>query len=255
MNRLRRNGVRPPADWKTSVDAALVDAHAFWKAARSFEKLAVYGATRKVGFISYGGHVLPVDAKGEPHFPAVWREHEPTRKAIAAMSDGLCAYCQVLVCSSHVGKGGEDKPPGQVEHFMPKSRFPMLAYTWGNYFLSCAGCNNAKGDAWPRGGYVRPDRGRPGDRFTFARTGEVTARRKKDKAAANTVKDFGLDRHWLNHHRATAIESHLRVVDMLLKVPWIGLADLLVADAVAFSAAINQNVRRAWEAAQRKTSP
>jgi uncharacterized protein (TIGR02646 family) len=216
MIRLRREGMRAPKDWRTSVEAAFPDAEAFRKAAARFERLAEHGKKRVEGFAAYAGHVLPLDGDGKPHFPAVWSDHAPTRQAIAGMSKGFCAYCQSPVSSSHAGKGGEVKPPGQVEHFKPKARFPAQAYVWRNYFLSCAGCNNAKGSKWPVDGYVRPDKGRPEMRFRFARNGEVKARRKGDRAAENMVEDFDLTRSWLTTHREIAIRSHLGLVEKLV---------------------------------------
>src|ERR1700727_2009174 len=120
MIRLWRMRMKAPADWPTMVDSALPDAKAFWSAAKAFERLAEHGATRKKGFVLYAAHLLPVDADGKPHFPPVWSDHEPTRQAIAGMSHGFCAYCQSPVSSNHPGKGGKDKPPGQIEHFLPK---------------------------------------------------------------------------------------------------------------------------------------
>jgi uncharacterized protein (TIGR02646 family) len=252
MIRLRRKGLRTPSDWEAIVDAAFPDAKAFRKAAAAFEKLAEHGAKRQKGFIAYAGHVLPVDGDERHYFPAVWSDHAPTRQAIAAMSRGFCAYCQSPVSCSHAGMGGAEKPPGQIEHFKPKSRFPAHAYAWGNYFLSCAGCNVAKKDKWPRGGYVRPDRGKPENRFTVSRNGEVEARRRKDEPARATIRDLNLQRDWLIRQREGAIRSHLNVVEKVIGRRGIHLRDLLVADFVAFSAAINQNVQRAWEDGMRK---
>ena len=44
----------------------------------------------------------------------------------------ICAY----TCRSIVG--------GSVDHFLPKSKYPELAYEWANYRLSCAFANQAK---------------------------------------------------------------------------------------------------------------
>ena len=254
MIRLQRKGIVAPADWRALVDAAFPDdatAKAFWKKAAAFEKLAEHGGKRKRGFVRYAPNVLPVGSKGRPEFPAVWRKHEELRQKIAGMSAGFCAYCQSPVSSTHAGKEGKKKPPGQIEHFLPKSRFPAHAYDWDNYFLSCGGCNNAKGDKWPVGGYVRPDEGKPGARFVFARDGKVRAK-KGDPAAENTVEDMDLQRYWLAYHRRGAIEAHLVFVERLLGSRHITLGALLMPRRVAFSEAINQNVRRAWAKRRQK---
>ncbi|WP_437543138.1 hypothetical protein WME97_32275 [Sorangium sp. So ce367] len=251
MIRLRRRGVKPPADWQETVDAAFPDAAAFRRKARAFEKLAELGAKREKGFARYAPEVLPTDEKGKPEFPPVWRIDARVRQAIARMSHGFCAYCQSPISSTHPGKGGEDKPPGQVEHFRPKARFPAQVYAWDNYFLVCMACNGAKHDRWPAGGYVRPDEGQPGSRFVFAENGEIEAR-EGDEQARCTVEDFGLTRFWLTQHRRTAIQSHLDFVKKLIGYPDIRLQDILITRPVAFSEAINQNVRRAWAHGRRK---
>jgi uncharacterized protein (TIGR02646 family) len=248
VDRLRRSGARAPADWDATVDAALPDAQAFWKAVKAFERLAPHGAKRRRGFAAYAPHVLEVDKRGKRQFLPLWGKDE-VRQAIAGMSDGFCAYCQSTVSSSHPGARGEEHPPGHIDHHQPKSRFPSLAYRWRNYFLSCAACNVAKGDKWPRGGYVRPDKGDPGARFEFGRDGGVSAR-KGDRRAANTVEDFDLRRHWLTKHRALAIEVHMKLVDRLIGLPGIRVEDLLVSGPAPYREAINQNVRRAWAGAR-----
>lgn len=254
MRRLDRTGVEAPPDWQAIVDGAFPDAAAFWKKARLFEKLAEHGARRKRGFVRYAPGVLPLNAQGQPELPPVWQKDDGVRKVIAGMSHGFCAYCQSQVSSNHAGKRGKERPPGQVEHFRPKSRFPAQAYDWGNYFLACAGCNCAKQDKWPIGGYVRPDEGNPGRRFVFKENGEVKAR-KGDEAAKSTVRDIDLRRYWLVEQRRGAIETHLRVVRLAVGRKGVKLADLLVEDRVAFSEAINQNVRRLWRKRQKTKQP
>lgn len=251
MIRLRRRGVKPPDDWQEIVDAAFPDAAAFWKKAKAFEKLVEQGAKRKAGFASYAPEVLPSDAHGKREFPPVWRTDARVRQAIAGMSHGFCAYCQSPISSSHQGAKGEEMPPGQVEHFRPKARFPAQAYAWDNYFLACMGCNGAKHDKWPAGGYVRPDEGKPGSRFVFAENGEIKAR-DGDEQARCTVEDFGLKRYWLTQHRGNAIQSHLDFVKKLIGRAGIRLQDVLITRPVAFSEAINQNVRRVWRSGRRK---
>jgi uncharacterized protein (TIGR02646 family) len=252
--RLRRRGVKVHADWQRAVDGSFPDAAAFRRKAKAFEKLAEQGAKRVKGFAAYAPEVLPLDGDGKPDFPPVWRADERARKAIAGMSHGFCAYCQCPVSSSHPGKDGEKKPPGQIEHFRPKARFPAQAYDWDNYFLSCMGCNGAKHDKWPATGYVRPDQGRPGSRFEFGENGEIEGR-KRDRQAKNTVEDFDLRRYWLTWHRGMAIQSHLDFVRRLMGTPGIGLDKLLITRPVAFSEAINQNVRRVWGQRRGKNRP
>ncbi|MBB5872877.1 uncharacterized protein (TIGR02646 family) [Allocatelliglobosispora scoriae] len=58
---------------------------------------------------------------------------------LAAMSTGLqrCMYC-------------EDGQGTDIEHFRPKSAYPLHAFVWGNYLLACSHCNsNHKRTAFP----------------------------------------------------------------------------------------------------------
>ena len=129
MIRLLRKGIAAPKGWKKVVNAAFPTpamASEFWRKARAFERLAEHGKKRVDGFAKYAPHALPTSSKGKAEFPAVWQKHEELRQKIAGMSFGYCAYCQSTVSSTHPGKTGKKKPPGQIEHFRPKSRFPML---------------------------------------------------------------------------------------------------------------------------------
>ena len=253
MIRLRRSGVKAPADWKQKVNAALHPRAAeFWKEAAEFEKLGEHDAQRIAGFAKFAPEALPLHKSGKKReFPEVWQRQPALKTAVTAMSRGFCAYCQTPVTASHHGK-----VPGQVEHFLPKSRFPMRAYDVGNYFLACMACNVEKSDKWPRGGYVRPDRGAPGPRFVFGEDGSVEGS-TGDIQAKNTVGDLKLERAGLAALRRTLIKPHLdRVRDYLLSEPYLPehrrlpLARFLVEAHFPMSEAINQSVGRAWAAAR-----
>jgi uncharacterized protein (TIGR02646 family) len=241
--RLRRRGVSKPKDWDAKVAKAIGDMAAFLRAARAFQRLPEQDARRVAGFVAYAACVLPVNKKkAKSEFPAVWQKHTKLKQGIIAMSQGYCAYCQVPVTASHPGK-----TPGQVEHFKPKTRFPVLAYDVRNYFLSCAACNVAKGDKWPRGGYVRPDRGKPEERFVFEEDGTVRAR-ARDGVARRTVIDLELNREGLTELRRVLVSKQLEYVRNYLRANAVGvrLAPPLVETFSPVSEAINQNVRRAW---------
>jgi uncharacterized protein (TIGR02646 family) len=61
------------------------------------------------------------------------------RRALLEMSDSECAYCGLLVGNDHL----------QVDHFLPKEHFPLLAYAWENLLPSCDACNRRKLDFVP----------------------------------------------------------------------------------------------------------
>ena len=56
-----------------------------------------------------------------------------------------CAYCE-----RHLHLGKNNLPDGDIDHFRPKSLYPMLAYHVRNYVLSCRICNETyKQDYFP----------------------------------------------------------------------------------------------------------
>ncbi len=74
-----------------------------------------------------------------------WYQHESRSVRnwiiddLRAMTAGHCAFCD-----------GFTVEPESVEHFRPKSdaRFLQLAYSWGNLFFCCGGCQNHKLEKW-----------------------------------------------------------------------------------------------------------
>jgi len=235
---LDRSCVIEPADWKARVERSLPDVKEFLQKAKAFERLTLNGTKRRAGFKAYAGHVLP-----EGDFPAIW-QIEVLKVALMAMTKGHCAYCQACV---------EDSSYGPVEHFLPKSLFPLSAFVVWNYFFSCQRCNLAKSDKWPAiGAYVRPDKGDPAARFVFDGRGWVRAA-AGDADAKLTIRDFALNRKGLRKKRRQAIQQWLKVLRPILELEELPearrnelAARLLVPRLSRFSEAINQNVRRAW---------
>jgi hypothetical protein len=102
----------------------------------------------------WGEDLIPVVAKPEPaHFDVTVRQ--PGRLALVAKPErklanfwryarddlknaygSVCAYTCVYI-------------PGlaSVDHFLPKSRYPLLAYEWNNFRLACSEVNNYKGES------------------------------------------------------------------------------------------------------------
>lgn len=107
-------------------------------------------------------------ASGQKPFPAVVRfshgvflgalkfkprQLRPTRKSIYERDNATCQYCANRISFSRA----------TVDHVLPKSRGGKN--TWTNLVLSCASCNNEKGNRTPREanmellngeGYFRP---------------------------------------------------------------------------------------------------
>lgn len=73
--------------------------------------------------------------------PVNWRNREYWRAIIPELYtiyDGVCAYCAEWISSS--------TGVSTVDHFVPKSVSPNLAYEWGNFRLACLKLNSWKGD-------------------------------------------------------------------------------------------------------------
>ncbi len=240
-----------PIDWQGTLLIAFPRGCEFRKRASAFERLAVNGIKRRAGFIAYAGHTLPWKSPAalKREFPPLWRDVKSIVQVLARMSEGHCAYCQKYIA---------DEKSIEVEHFRPKSLFPRLAYEWQNYLPSCAICNSKKHNKWPPlGEYVRPDNSvSPSSRFTFERSGQVSATRVADREAELTIEDFGLNRPALVRMRRTEIDRTLMVLEEARKLPGIQIEQLRfifkvqLRDRLAkFSEAINQNVLTLWSSA------
>jgi uncharacterized protein (TIGR02646 family) len=243
--RLDRTKVRILAKWSQHVEKALPDLNAFRAKAGAFENLDIDDPVRRKGFTGYGGDVLPKKRGGACYFKAIWGK---AKRALAAMSYQKCAYCETPINAER---------SGQVEHFKPKSLFPLLAYEWDNYFLGCGGCNGAKSDKWPAGGvgYVRPDEGDPFSLFRFLEDGTMEAVEPAG-AAKHTVEDMDLNREWLCRLRARIIAETLADLKDLMteaEIPEGARERLarkmyarLLNPGLAYSAAVRQCFERVW---------
>ena len=104
----------------------------------------------------------------------------------------ICGYCEEEV----------DQSRESVDHFRPKTKFPVLVYEWSNWVFACRECNNSKGDKWPDGGYVDPCAcsmsERPENFFDFdLDTGSIIPlsplSEERHSKSWNTIEDIGLN--------------------------------------------------------------
>ena len=154
--------------------------------------VAGYGRQFAPGWVDYFRH-----QRGGRPTDSYWREF---RAALGARSGGLCWYCERR-CQRDSESGGRAPT---VDHFRPLSRFPELAYEWGNWVFSCRRCNGEyKRDGWPASGYVDPGADvaseRPERYFDYdALTGEIvphgSLRGDDRRKAEGTIADLGLNR-------------------------------------------------------------
>ena len=63
--------------------------------------------------------------------------HPSVKSAVVQETHGKCAYCESKVTHVH---------PGDIEHILPKSKFPELVVHWSNLTLVCNECNRRKSD-------------------------------------------------------------------------------------------------------------
>jgi len=205
MRKLDRAPAIRPASWARVAQGAVPDAAAFQQKAQEFEALPLTDPRRRAGFTAYAPDVLP-KSKGKPFFKSVWGKY---KKPIAEISHWQCAYCECTMNSERVC---------QVEHFKPKSLFPLSAYDWDNYLLACGGCNGPKSDKWPQtGDYLRPDDPAfdPSQHLTFDANGDVIG---ITPTANQTIADFELKRKLLNEDRKKFIVTVQAQLDLIVRL-------------------------------------
>jgi uncharacterized protein (TIGR02646 family) len=104
------------------------------------------GSTLTAAFLASGGKTTP------------W-SHPQIRETLLQETAGKCAYCEgdILAVSF-----------GDVEHILPKSRFPEMVLTWTNLTLACSRCNSSKGSKYDaESEFVNPYRDRIEDHLLF----------------------------------------------------------------------------------------
>ncbi len=204
MRKLDRAPAIRPANWVQVAQSAVPDAAAFQQKAQAFEALPLTDPTRRAGFTAYAPEVLP-KRNGRPFFNPLWGQY---KEPIAKISHDQCAYCECSLNSKRVQ---------QVEHFKPKSLFPLSAYDWDNYLLACGGCNGPKSDKWPQNGdYLRPDDPAfdPSQHLTFDANGDVVG---MTPTASQTIADFELKRKLLNDDRKLFINAIQEQLDLIVE--------------------------------------
>jgi len=90
--------------------------------------------------------------------------HRDIKDALVAETFGKCAYCESKI--RHIDHG-------DIEHVLPKSKRPEVAFSWVNLTLSCRVCNRNKGDYLceddDHAGLIDPYQDQPREHFLFNR--------------------------------------------------------------------------------------
>jgi uncharacterized protein (TIGR02646 family) len=122
--------------------------------------------------------------------------HLEIKDALKEETHRKCAYC-------------ESKPlhvtHGDVEHIVPKSIHPELAYEWENLTLACDSCNTQKSN---REGFVDPYSDDPQLEFGFQ--GPMIFSRPGQNRAERTVARLRLNRIDLFERRGEKLETLLK---------------------------------------------
>lgn len=66
-----------------------------------------------------------------------WRQYQNNGykellKDLSSITNGHCSFCDAFPMGARV--------PATIEHFKPKTLFPLTAYMWDNLFLCCGNC-------------------------------------------------------------------------------------------------------------------
>jgi len=60
-----------------------------------------------------------------------------------------CGHCGINITKSKNPDTKTHVDKGDVDHFLPKRRFPEKTYDWLNYIWSCKSCNQSKKETYP----------------------------------------------------------------------------------------------------------
>jgi uncharacterized protein (TIGR02646 family) len=113
-----------------------------------------------------------------------------------------CCYCE------------DNQIKGEVEHFIPKSKFPLLEYNWANLLWACHDCNNIKGDK--DNCIINPTKEDPCSMFVFDLEGNI-----KDNTnikAKNSIDTCGLNRENLKDKRKSVIDEFIRNLEFICAI-------------------------------------
>ena len=172
--------------------------------------------------------------------------HPDIRSALRVETHAKCAYCEGRI---------NDVAYDNIEHKLPKSKFPELACSWENLTIACPKCNTNKGD------YDNPSC-RVLDPYVddvehqLAFGGPLALPRGGPRASA-TVNLLDLNRMELLYSRGQALTGINRLLDMieraagqpdLVESLWIEI-DQLLDEKEEFTSACRQFV--AWQMAER----
>jgi uncharacterized protein (TIGR02646 family) len=128
-----------------------------------------------------------------------------------------CSYCD----NFPVGKGDYvSLGQNSIDHFRPKSEFPLLSYHWANLFLSCDRCQNNKLEKFCKH-WLKPDKiDYDFDKYFLVnfKTGALqpnkTASRHDQMKALLTIRVFRLDTPEMRKSRLLEYKKFTKNIDI-----------------------------------------
>lgn len=124
-------------------------------------------------------------------------KHADNKDALLKASNGKCMYCESKVL--HISFG-------DVEHIMPKSKFPALEFEWTNLGFGCTKCNIAKGDKYDTTTpYIDPYSEDPEDHVIAL--GAILKHKNGSERGELTIKDIELNRDGLIEKRQAKLDE------------------------------------------------
>ncbi len=129
---------------------------------------------------------------------------QAVRSTLRRMASGLnrCMYC-------------EDSEGTDIDHFRPKSAFPLQTFEWENHLLACSYCNsNMKRTQFPLEAdsplLIDPTAEDPQTHLAFSpTTGVLTGKTRK---GVTSIDVFGLNRETCRRGRANAFIAFLSLI-------------------------------------------
>lgn len=184
---------------------------------------------------------------GEESVPkaAETRYRDPEiKQAVLAEANEKCIYCESK--PRHVS-------PGDVEHLLPKSKFPELVVEWSNLGFVCSECNRRKGDYHDENEpIVNPFVEDPKTFLLFA--GAIVAERPGSRRGIVTIKKLGLGRGELVERRTELLRRTQSLINTWANMP-AGPAREAVAEEIRSMGAASSEYAAAARSYLRLTGP
>lgn len=116
--------------------------------------------------------------------PNRFKNHPVIKEILKEDCFGKCIYCESAVEPVHFG---------DVEHLLPKSKFPELTYDWDNLGFVCPRCNNEKRDKHDESvPFINPYKENPSS-FIVA-LGAIVHHKPNNKRGKLSIREIGLNR-------------------------------------------------------------